>query len=67
MTTIDKILICCAVFMVLFVITNIILFIIIGSTPDVLIENVFSLFTSEIVLTFVIWAIKKHKDKKPRE
>ena len=59
MTTLDKILLSCAVFMVIFITVMIVLFCIFQQTPDVLIESVFTLAGSEAVITFVIWWIKK--------
>lgn len=59
MTTIDRILLGCAIFITAFTIVMIILFCLFQSVPDVLIESVFSLFSAEAVITFVIWWIKK--------
>ena len=64
MNTLDKILLSCAVFILLFTITNIILFCIFQSTPDTLVECVFGLFSGETVITFFIWWIKKKNTKK---
>lgn len=59
MNTIDKILIGLAVFVLAFVLTMIVLFCIFQSVPDTLIECVFTLASSEAVITFAIWWIKK--------
>lgn len=59
MTTLDKILLSCAVFMVIFITVMIVLFCIFQSVPDTLIESVFGLLSGETVITFVIWWIKK--------
>ena len=63
MSTIDKILISCAVAVIVFTITMVVIFCIFQSVPDTLIENFFNLFTGEIVLTFCIWWIKKKYSK----
>lgn len=65
MNTIDKILLACAIFILAFTITMIVIFCIFQSVPDTLVESVFTLFTGEAVITFVIWWIKKRhaKDK----
>lgn len=59
MNTIDKILIGLVGFLFGFTVTMIILFCIFQATPDVLIEVVFAACTSEAVLTFAIWRVKK--------
>ena len=59
MNTIDKILIGCAIFILLFTITMIVIFCLFQSTPDTLVECVFGLFSGETVITFFIWWIKK--------
>ena len=66
MNTIDKILLGCAIFLIAFTITMIIIFCVFQSVPDVLIESVMSLFTGEAIVTFFIWWIKKkgQKDEK---
>lgn len=64
MNTIDKILLGCAIFILLFVICMIIVFCIFQSIPDTLVESVFALFTGEAVITFVIWWIKRKGNKK---
>lgn len=69
--TIDKILIGCAVFLFLFVITMIVIFILYQAEPETLITSVFSVLGGEITLSFAIWYIKKryaHKyEKEDRE
>ena len=64
MNTIDKILLGCAIFILVFTITMIVLFCVFQSTPDVLIESVFGLMSGEVVITFVIWWIKRKASKK---
>ena len=63
LSTIDRILLGCATFIVIFTITMIVVFCIKNSVPDALIESVFSLFTGEAIITFVIWWIKKKAKK----
>ena len=66
MNTIDKILIGCAGFLILFTLTMIIIFCIYQDIPNTLVECIFQLFTGEAVITFLIWWIKKkgHKNEK---
>ena len=59
MNTIDKILLSCAIAVIVFTITMIVIFCIFQAVPDVLIESVFSLFTGEAIVTFFIWWIKR--------
>ena len=59
MNTIDKILIGCAIFILAFTITMIVLFCVFQDIPNTLVECVFQIFTGEIFLTFAIWWIKK--------
>ena len=61
MNTLDKILIGCAIFLIVFIITMIILFCIFEAVPDTLIECVFQIFTCEAFVTFLIWWLKKKK------
>jgi hypothetical protein len=67
MNTIDKILISCAIAVIVFIVTMIVIFCIYQAVPDTLIECVLNLATSEAVITFAIWWIKKkassRKDK----
>lgn len=67
MNTIDKILIACAIAVIVFTITMIVIFCIFQSVPDTLIDAVFGLMGSEAIITFAIWWIKKkassRKDK----
>lgn len=67
MNTIDKILLSCAIFLVMFTVCMIVIFCIYQSVPDTLIDAVFGLMGSEAVITFAIWWIKKkassRKDK----
>ena len=59
MNTLDKILVACAAFLIIFTITMIVLFCIFQTTPDQLIDSVFSLFTGEAIITAVIWYMKR--------
>lgn len=59
MNTIDKILCGLVAFLIAFIITIIILFCIFQSTPDTLVECVFTLCGSEAIITAVIWYVKK--------
>ena len=63
MNTIDKILIACAIFLVLFTISMIVIFCIFQSVPDALIDAVFGLMGSEAIITFAIWWVKKKGQK----
>ena len=68
MNTIDKILLTLAGFIFGFTVTMIVIFCIYQVTPDTLIECVFACCSSEAVITFAIWWIKKkstnRKEKK---
>ena len=66
MNTIDKILISCAIAVMAFTVTMIVIFCVFQSVPDTLIDNFFNLFTGETIITFLIWWIKKkgQKDEK---
>lgn len=64
MNTIDKILITLASFIFGFTITMIVIFCIYQVTPDTLIECVFACCSSEAVITFAIWWIKKKANRK---
>ena len=66
MNTIDKILLGLVGFLIGFTITIIILFCIFQSTPDTLVECVFSLAGSEAIITAVIWYVKKKYAKDNR-
>ncbi len=59
MNTIDKILIGCAIAVIAFTVTMIVIFCIFQSIPDTLVDNFYNLFTGEAVITFLIWWIKK--------
>lgn len=63
MNTIDKILLGLAGFLFGFTVTMIVIFCIYQATPDVLIESVFACVSSEAVITFAIWWIKKKGTK----
>ena len=66
MNTIDKILIGCAIAVIAFTVTMIVIFCIFQSIPDTLVDNFYNMFTGEVVITFLIWWIKKkgQKDEK---
>lgn len=64
MNTIDKILIACAVAIIVFTVTMVVIFCIFQAIPDSLVECFYSLFTGEIVITFFIWWIKKKATNK---
>lgn len=63
MNTIDKILLTLAGFIFGFTVTMIVIFCIYQVTPDTLIECVFACVSSEAVITFAIWWIKKAHSK----
>ena len=59
MTTLDKILIGIAIFLLLFTITIIVIYCVFQSTPDTLVECVFGLLGGEAVITFLLWYAKR--------
>ena len=59
---IDKILIFCAISIISFTITMIVLFCIYQSVPDTLITAFFGLFTAEGCICWRIWNKKQNKD-----
>lgn len=67
LNTIDKILITLASFVFGFTVTMIVIFCIYQVTPDTLIECVFACCSSEAVITFAIWWIKKKANRKDRD
>ena len=67
MNTIDKILIACAIAVIVFTVTMIVIFCIFQSVPDTLIDAVFSLMGSEAIITFAIWWIKKKANRKDKD
>jgi len=67
MNTIDKILIACAVAIIVFTVTMVVIFCIYQAVPDTLIECVLNLATSETVITFAIWWIKKKANRKDKD
>ena len=64
LSTIDKILITLASFVFGFTVTMIVIFCIYQVTPDTLIQCVFACASSEAVITFAIWWLKKKANKK---
>ena len=67
MTTIDKILVGCAIFLITFTIIMIVIFCIFQSVPDTLIDAVFGLLGGEVIVTFFIWWIKKKYGKETKK
>lgn len=67
MNTIDKILLTCAIFLFVFTVTMIVIFCVYQSVPDTLVDSVFGLFSCEAVVTFAIWAIKRHGATRQRK
>lgn len=67
LNTIDKILITLASFVFGFTVTMIVIFCIYQVTPDTLIECVFACCSSEAVITFAIWWIKKKANRKDKD
>ena len=59
LNTIDKILLGCAAFLAVFVITMVIIFCIYQAIPDTLVTCVFGVLGSEAFIAFGIWYIKK--------
>ncbi len=64
MNTIDKILLACAIAVIVFTVTMIVIFCVFQAVPDTLIDAVFGLMGSEAIITFAIWWIKKKGQKK---
>lgn len=64
MNTLDKVLISLAVFIIIFTITMIILFCVFQAIPDTLVNAVFGVVSSETVLTFLIWYLKRKGQRK---
>ena len=67
MSTIDKILISCALAVIVFTVTMIVLFCIFQDIPCSLVDNFFDLFKGEAVITFAIWWIKKRYSKEEKK
>lgn len=67
LNTIDKILLTLAGFIFGFTVTMIVIFCIYQVTPDTLIECVFACCSSEVVITFAIWWIKKKANRKDKD
>jgi len=62
--TLDRILIGCALFLLIFTIAMVVIFCVFQSVPDTLIDAVFGLLGGEAVVTFFIWYIKKRYARK---
>lgn len=58
-STLDKVLLFCAISILVFTITMIVLFCIFQSVPDTLIVSFFGVFTGEGCICWRIWAKKK--------
>lgn len=68
MNTIDKVLLTLAGFVFGFTVTMIVIFCIFQDIPNTLVEAVFGLASSETIITFAIWWIKKKaSNKKEKE
>ena len=67
MNTIDKILCGLVAFLIAFIITIIILFCIYQSTPDTLVECVFTLCGSEAIITAIIRYVKKKYSRREKK
>ena len=64
MTTIDKILLACAIVLVLFTVSMIVIFCVYQAVPDTLIDAVYGLAGSEAIITALIWYAKKKINSK---
>lgn len=64
MNTIDKILIACAIAVIVFTVTMIVIFCIYQDIPSTLVECFYNLAGSEAFITFGIWWVKKKANKK---
>ena len=64
MNTIDKILLTLAGFIFGFTVTMIVIFCIYQDIPNTLVEAVFGMASSETIITFAIWWIKKKANRK---
>lgn len=62
LNTLDKILLFCAISILMFTLIMIVLFIIFQSVPDTLIVSFFGVFTGEGCICWRIWAKKKKID-----
>lgn len=60
LNTLDRILLFCAISVLVFTITMIVLFCVYQSVPDTLIVSFFGVFTGEGCICWRIWAKKKH-------
>lgn len=67
MNTIDKILIACAIAVIVFTITMIVIFCIYQDIPSTLVECFYNLAGSEAFITFGIWWIKKKANRKDKD
>ncbi len=64
MNTIDKILLACAITLLLCTVSMIVIFCIFQDIPSTLVECFFNLASSEAIICFVIWWIKKKATNK---
>ena len=67
MSTIDKILISCAIAVIVFTVTMVVIFCIFQTIPDTLVECFFNLFTGEAFITFLIWWLKKKYSRRTKD
>lgn len=64
MSTIDKVLLGLVGFLLGFIIAMIVIFCIYQATPDVLIECVLTACTTEAIISFAIWWLKRKVNKR---
>ena len=64
LSTIDKVLLGLVGFLLGFIIAMIVIFCIYQATPDVLIECVLTACTTEAVISFAIWWLKRKANKR---
>lgn len=64
MSTIDKVLLGLVGFLLGFIIAMIVIFCVYQATPDVLIECVLTACTTEAVISFAIWWLKRKTNKR---
>ena len=64
MSTIDKVLLGLVGFLLGFIIAMIVIFCIYQATPDVLIECVLTACTTEAIISFAIWWLKRKANKR---
>lgn len=67
MSTIDRVLLGIVFFLLGFIISMIVIFCIYQATPDVLIECVLTACTTEAVISFAIWWLKRKQSKEDKK